>query len=93
MTEYEKAVAELFEKRYHVARSQVWEGSRGQQNGNVHLHARQNTVGGRVKRAKGEAICAKRRGWYEREPMSGELMCRDCERIVQRSWRVLDGQS
>ncbi len=90
MTEYEEAVAELFQKRYHVPKSQVWEGSRGNQEGSVHLHARHQIIGGKVKRAKGEAICSKKRGWYEREPMPGETPCRDCERIVQRSWRVLE---
>lgn len=26
------------EKRYHVPRSQVWDGSRGRQSGKTHLH-------------------------------------------------------
>ena len=90
MTEYDEAVADLFEKRYHVPRSQVWERSRGNQSGNVHLHARHRIIGGKVKRDKGQAICSKKHGWYEREPQASEVLCPECVRIVQRRWRVFD---
>jgi hypothetical protein len=52
--------------RYHVPRSQVWEGSRGRQTGRIHLH-----VDGRV-------LCGARLPWYGREPMEGEERCSRC---------------
>lgn len=53
------------EAAYFVPRSQVWEGSRGRQQGRVHL-----IVGGRT-------LCGRRRGWYERPP-DGETRCLRC---------------
>lgn len=56
-----------FELRYHVPRSQVWQGSRGAQKGHTHLHVTEAIDWGRLKRSKGQALCGKR-GWYERPP-------------------------
>ena len=74
--------AELFEARYHVPRSQVWQGSRGGQAGKVHLHVREAFSSGRIHRAPGEALCG-RSGWYER-PAEGEELCARCEEIRDR---------
>lgn len=55
------------EARYHVPRSQVWEGSRGRQSGGTHLHVLEPVVFGRIRRQAGQALCGKH-GWYERPP-------------------------
>lgn len=73
----------LFEARYHVPRSQVWEGSRGRQSGNVHLHLTAPLDYGRIHRNAGETLCRKRRGWYER-PAEGEHLCGRCEELRDR---------
>lgn len=62
---------ELFEPRYHVPRSQLWERSAGRQRGHVHLHVRARFDLGRIHRQPGQALCG-RRGWYER-PLEREI--------------------
>jgi hypothetical protein len=66
--------------RYHVPRSQVYEGSRGGQSGAVHLHATEAVDLGRIKRQPGQVLCG-RRGWYER-PVEHEsdlrVRCGEC---------------
>ena len=76
------------ERRYHVPRSQVWEGSRGRQSGKVHLHVPAGAAGpmrfGRIVRAPGRALCG-RVGWYERPPYEGELeLCTRCGEVAAR---------
>jgi hypothetical protein len=76
--------SEQFERRYHVPRSQVWQGSRGRQSGNVHLHARKEFISGRIKRRPGQALCGKN-GWFEREPYAFEVdICQRCAEIAAR---------
>lgn len=73
-----------FERRYHVPRSQVWEGSGGRQRGNIHLHVTEQFDKGRIHRKRGEALCGKR-GWYERpvdEWDHGD--CPRCQEIAAR---------
>ena len=62
----------VWTRRYHVPRSQVWEGSRGRAAGNVHLHAPAAGVtptvlvghsGRRLVRKGRAALCGKDRGW------------------------------
>jgi hypothetical protein len=78
-----------FEERYHVPRSQVWEGSGGRQQGNVHLHVLgemktfKAASGRTLVRGDGRALCGKR-GWYEREPYDGERRCPRCEDLAVR---------
>lgn len=71
------------EPRYHVPRSQVWEGSRGGQQGNVHFHLLSELDTPRLKRKAGAALCG-RRGWYEREPTTGEKPCPRCLDLAER---------
>lgn len=82
------------ELRYHVPRSQVWEGSRGGQRGKVHIHiigsARLLTADasgeGRystITRGDGMALC-RRAGWYERPGESGEELCPRCADLAER---------
>ncbi len=75
-----------FEPRYHVPRSQVWEGSRGRQSGNVHLHALEPVTLGRIHREPGRSLCG-RDGWYEREPYPTEThdICPRCAEIAARA--------
>lgn len=79
------------EKRYHVPRSQVWQGSRGRQAGHTHLHTREPLELGRIRRRAGAALCG-RDGWYERPP-EGEHeladVCPRCAEIADRA-RVVD---
>lgn len=72
-------------RRYHVPRSQVWEGSRGRQTGRVHLHTNERLhLGGRFTvRQPGRALCLAA-GWYEREPEEGEELCSRCREIADR---------
>jgi hypothetical protein len=77
------------ELRYHVPRSQVWEGSRGRQRGAVHLHVGADVqLTARLYRAAGTALCG-RRGWYERPADAGELervelRCSSCSATAER---------
>ena len=53
--------------QYHVPRSQVWAGSRGNASGRVHLHV------------DGKVLCRPAsRPWYPRDPMPGEQRCTRC---------------
>jgi hypothetical protein len=82
-----------FALRYHVPRSQVWEGSRGKQIGAVHLHAIGDVeltakIGrsGRLVRKVGQALCG-RRGWYERDvehESDLRVECSECKRRARR---------
>ena len=76
-------VRSVFTPLYHVPRSQVHHGSRGGQSGNVHLHAREPIVIGRIKRDTGQSLCG-RRGWYERPAVLGEKFCPRCWEISLR---------
>jgi hypothetical protein len=81
--------------RYHVPRSQVWEGSRGRQQGKVHLHVlgqkRQlqfTTASARVlERGDGETLCGKQRGWYEVPVENGHADAERCPKCVERAER------
>ena len=72
-----------FDRRYHVPRSQVWEGSRGRQEGKVHVHVLEDVRIGRIYRKRGQALCG-RPAWYERYPIPGEIPCPRCEEILAR---------
>lgn len=75
-----------WELRYHVPRSQVWEGSRGAQHGAVHLHATEPVNYGRITRKPGQPLCG-RYGWYERaieHDSDLEHRCAECERRAKR---------
>ncbi len=72
----------LLDARYHVPRSQVWEGSRGRASGCVHLHVTSSVEFGRITREPQQALCGKR-GWYER-PAEGERICPRCDRLRDR---------
>lgn len=72
------------ERRYHVPRSQVWEGSRGRQAGHVHLHVTEPYEHGRLQRRTGEALCTRKPAWYERAPVDGEQHCPRCLAIAGR---------
>lgn len=67
---------------YHVPRSQVWEGSRGGQRGNLHLHATSTLQIGRMVRHAGsyaKALCGKA-GWYTRPVEWHDAgRCPECE--------------
>lgn len=83
--------------RYHVPRSQVWEGSRGGQAGNVHLHlpieprdpwmprAFTATTGRAttIERYPGAALC-KRSAWYDRPGEPDEARCPKCVDLAER---------
>lgn len=78
--------------RYHVPPSQVWEGSRGRQRGNVHLHVVNGPAEfvsrrGRattISRGGGVTLCGKLGGWYERPPEPGDKPCRRCAEMAIR---------
>lgn len=74
------------ERRYHVPRSQVWAGSGGRQAGSVHLHVSEDVTLGRFSRRRGEALCSKRVGWYEREADEHERadLCPECKARAAR---------
>ena len=84
-------IRQAFELRYHVPRSQVWEGSRGGQKGKVHLHVKAGEAfqAGRIRRIERQSLCG-RRGWYEREPELGEAQFKGdfCPRCVEIGTRV-----
>jgi hypothetical protein len=77
---------EAFDLRYHVPRSQVWEGSRGRQHGNVHLHVKPGEAfeAGRIRRTQHQALCG-RLAWYDRalEGAEGEREEDFCPRCVE----------
>lgn len=75
----------MFSARYHVPRSQVWEGSRGRQSGHVHLHVIGQFDLGRIHRAPGQALCG-RSGWYERPVAEAEIvpLCPRCRELSER---------
>jgi hypothetical protein len=83
---------EAFDLRYHVPRSQAWEGSRGRQAGRVHMHVKAGEAfeAGRIRRVEGQALCG-RRGRYERAPEDGEQPCPRCAEIGTRSDGRLTG--
>lgn len=93
MTTQRALSSETWTLRYHVPRSQVWEGSRGRQSGAVHLHAVDEiTVTakrgrcGTLTRAAGRSLCGKH-GWYERPVKHDsdlQLRCAECERRATR---------
>jgi hypothetical protein len=76
---------QLFDARYHVPRSQVWEGSRGRQTGHVHLHVTAQFDVGRIHRTAGQALCG-RSGWYERPVDEAEIvpLCPRCRELKER---------
>lgn len=91
-----------FALRYHVPRSQVWEGSRGGHTGIIHLHATESVtltakIGkcGTLERGGGRALCG-RRGWYERgieHPSDLLVRCTHCLRMAKRygvDWPEVD---
>lgn len=81
------ADSETFDARYHVPRSQVWEGSRGGQRGNVHLHVRAEFKLGRIRRKPGEALCG-RRSWFPRALHQDEIAT-PCPRCAEIAGRLL----
>lgn len=86
------SLSEAFDLRYHVPRSQVWQGSRGRQVGHVHLHVKQGEAfqAGRIRRVQWQALCG-RSAWYDREPTEGEGMCPRCTEIGSRENARLTG--
>jgi hypothetical protein len=64
----------------------VWEGSRGRQRGNVHLHVKPGEAfqAGRIHRTQRQALCG-RRAWYARslEGTEGESEQDFCPRCVE----------
>lgn len=71
---------------YHVPRSQVWEGSRGRQQGHAHLHATKSITIGRIHREPGafsSALCG-RSGWYTRPAETDEKRCPRCVARAER---------
>lgn len=78
---------------YHVPGSQVWEGSRGRAAGNVHLHVTSDMQLGRRTRQKGECLCSKKHGSYERPPTGEKTMCAECVKVADDnglSWTLTD---
>lgn len=76
------------EERYHVPGSQVWQGSRGAQRGNIHLHVLEDVKLGRMTRTRGQCLCPKKGGSYER-PVDGDdrtrtFRCPKCETVAER---------
>ncbi len=77
----------LYELRVHVPISQVWPRSVGGQSGKTHLHVRERTVIGRIKRDKGRSLCG-RSGWFEREPDSDRERSDICPRCAEIAARL-----
>lgn len=84
---------EVWEPRYHVPRSQVWEGSRGASVGHVHVaHTARSAVrlvavtgrAGAIVRQPGVPLCGKPPGWYERPPAGDETRCPKCVSFARR---------
>lgn len=78
-------LAEAFDRRYHVPRSQVYGGSRGGQSGHVHLYVKEGEAfeAGRIRRLERQTLCGKR-AWMDREPFDGETPCPRCVEIGTR---------
>lgn len=80
----------VLERRYHVPRSQVWEGSRGAQRGNVHLYVMlQPFDHGRIHRQVGQTLCGKT-AWWDRAPesedeLSDDALCPRCRELASRA--------
>lgn len=72
-------------ERYHIPKSQLYEGSRGGHRGNVHLHVLEDVKLGRLVRKSGECLCSKKHGSYEREPDDNETRCPSCDRIAKKN--------
>lgn len=70
---------------YHVPRSQVWEGSRGNQKGNYHIHVTERLYSPPLVREAGRSLCGVR-GWYERPPEPGDSygVCATCRKRAER---------
>lgn len=71
------------EIRYHVPRSQVWEGSGGHQQGHNHLHVLEHFERGRLVRGAGRALCGKN-GWYETTDPHDAKPCPRCVAMAKR---------
>ena len=78
-------IREAFDTRYHVPRSQVWEGSRGKQGGHVHLYVKAGEAfeAGRIRRVERETLCG-RVAWYDRPAEDSEELCPRCYEIGTR---------
>lgn len=78
--------------RYHVPGSQVWAGSGGKAEGNVHLHVLHDVTLGRRVRKSGQCLCSKKKGSYERAPEPTETkMCAECVKVADAngiSWSL-----
>lgn len=76
-------------ERYHVPPSQVYAGSRGGQQGHVHLHVMEDVKLGRLSRRAGECLCSKRHASYARPLDVGEgnhfARCERCATIAARN--------
>ena len=79
-------VRNAFDLRYHVPRSQVWEGSRGGQTGKVHLYVKAGEAfqAGRIRRVERETLCG-RVAWSSRPAEDGETLCPRCIEIGTRA--------
>lgn len=66
-------IRQAFDLRYHVPRSQVWEGSAGKQRGNIHLYVKRGEAfqAGRIRRVQHQTLCG-RTAWYDRALEAGE---------------------
>jgi hypothetical protein len=76
---------------YHVPSSQTWQGSAGAQSGNIHLHVNEDMKLGRRTRKKGECLCSKKRGTFERAPEGETKMCGECVKVATDNgfvWRL-----
>lgn len=85
-------------EQYHIPRSQVWEGSRGGQKGNVHLHvagherislASQRPPQTVIQRDAGSTLCGKLRGWMERDPKADRFVQRHAYTIEKTAKRLM----
>ena len=90
-------IRQAFDLRYHVPRSQVWEGSRGSQHGNVHLYVKEGEAfqAGRIRRVQRQTLCGKT-AWYPRslegdEGKHQEDFCPRCIEIGTRPIGVVTG--
>lgn len=69
--------------RYHVPSSQVYPGSRGGHEGNVHLHVLHDVKLKRRVRTSGQCLCSKKKGSNERSPEVTETkMCPECVKVA-----------
>lgn len=75
----------LYRKRATTSHARkLGAGSRGAARGNVHLHAPTDVTLGRIRRKRGECLCSKRHGTYERPPDGDELRSPKCEAVAAR---------